>query len=147
VIFRQLRNLSAAALAVVSTIATAAPADDAAVRAAYDAYQAGDALKYARVAKKLEGHVLTPWVDYWRIAMRLEDTPTKDVVSFLDQHANTYVAEVLRGDWLKVLGARADWAQFERQLALYPRDDLEVRCYAVLMSAEKDQAINFADLD
>ena len=144
---RQLRNLSAAALTVVSTIAIATPADDAAVRTAYDAYQAGDALKYARVAKKLEGHLLTPWIDYWRIAMRLEDTPNKDVLTFLDQHANTYVAEVLRGDWLKVLGNRADWTEFERQLALYPRDDLEVRCYAALMSAEKSQPVNFADLD
>ena len=144
---RQLRNLSAAALAVVSSIAIAAPADDVAVRSAYDAYQAGDALKYARFAKKLEGHVLTPWIDYWRIAMRLEDTPNKDVAAFLEQHANTYVAEVLRGDWLKVLGGRADWAEFERQLALYPRDDLEVRCYAALMSAEKGQSLNFADLD
>ena len=144
---RRLRNLAAAALVAVSAAATAAPADDAAVRAAYDAYQAGDALKYARVAKKLEGHVLTPWIDYWRVAMRLEDTPDKDVLGFLDQHAKTYVAEVLRGDWLKVLGGRADWAQFERQLALYPRDDLEVRCYAALMSAEKGQVVNFADFD
>ena len=148
---RQLRNLSAAALVAVSSAATAAPGDDAAVRAAYDAYQAGDALKYARVAKKLEGHVLSPWIDYWRIAMRLEDTPNKDVLAFLDQHAKTYVAEVLRGDWLKVLGSRADWAEFERQLALYPRDDLEVRCYAALMSAQKENAtsqpVNFAELD
>ena len=144
---RQLRNLSAAAVAVVSSIAIAAPADDVAVRSAYDAYQAGDALKYARFAKKLDGHVLTPWIDYWRIAMRLEDTPNKDVAAFLEQHANTYVAEVLRGDWLKVLGGRAEWAEFERQLALYPRDDLEVRCDAALMSAEKGQSLNFADLD
>lgn len=138
-------------MVVISPVAIGAPADDAAVRAAYDAYQAGDALKYARLAKKLEGHVLTPWLDYWRIAMRLEDTPDKDVLAFLDQHSKTYVAEVLRGDWLKVLGGRADWTEFDRQLALYPRDDLEVRCYAALMSAQKEnaagQALNLADLD
>ena len=149
---RQLRNLAAAALtavtAAVTAMAAAAPAPaDEAVRGAYDAYQAGDALKFARYAKRLEGHVLTPWIDYWRIAMRLEDTPNKDVLAFLEQHEKTYVAEVLRGDWLKVLGARRDWAEFERQLALYPRDDLEVRCYAALMSVEKGADASLAELD
>jgi len=143
---RQLRNLAAAVLCALCTVATAAPGDDA-VLGAYDAYQAGDPIKLARYAKKLEGHVLTPWVDYWRIALRLEDTPTKDVHAFLEQNANTYVAEVLRGDWLKVLGQRGDWTEFDRQLALYPRDDLEVRCYAALMSAERGQEARLGELD
>ena len=150
--FRQLRNLVAVTALIVPAAAWSAssPADEA-MRGAWDAYQAGDALKLARYAKKLDGHVLTPWVDYWRVALRLQDTPNKDVLAFLDQHANTYVAEMLRGDWLKVLGQNQDWAQFERQLALYPRDDLEVRCYAVLMSAQKENATgqqpSFAELD
>jgi len=142
----QLRNLAAAALVAVSSLAAAAPGDDA-VLGAYDAYRAGDPIKLARYAKKLDGHVLTPWVDYWRVALRLEDTPTKDVQAFLDQNADTYVAEVLRGDWLKVLGQRGDWAEFDRQLALYPRDDLEVRCYAALMSAERGQEARLGELD
>ncbi|HZE61181.1 MAG TPA: transglycosylase SLT domain-containing protein, partial [Burkholderiales bacterium] len=141
-----MRNLAAAALVAVSSLAAAAPGDDA-VLGAYDAYRAGDPIKLARYAKKLDGHVLTPWVDYWRVALRLEDTPTKDVQAFLDQNADTYVAEVLRGDWLKVLGQRGDWAEFDRQLALYPRDDLEVRCYAALMSAERGQEARLGELD
>jgi soluble lytic murein transglycosylase len=79
--------------------------------------------------------------------MRLEDTPTKDVKDFFAEHNNTYVAEVLRGDWLKVLGKRADWAEFERQLVLYPRDDLEVRCYAWLMAAERGEETSLAEAD
>ncbi len=146
-IFGQLRNLVAAlALLLPAAAGASSPADDA-VRGAYDAYQAGDALELARYAKKLEGHVLTPWIDYWRVALRLQDIPNKDILAFLDQHANTYVAEVLRGDWLKVLGQNEDWVQFERQVALYPRDDLEVRCYASLMSAEKGESPSLADLD
>jgi soluble lytic murein transglycosylase len=106
-----------------------AQANDEALLGAYDAYRAGDPLKFARFAKKLDGHLLDPWVDYWRIAMRLEDTPNAEVLAFLDEHANTYPAEMLRGDWLKVLGKRGEWAEFGRQFALYPRDDLEIRCY------------------
>ncbi|HEY5900695.1 MAG TPA: hypothetical protein VIV54_24230, partial [Burkholderiales bacterium] len=146
--------LMAAAAVPAFAKPTAAPrasaSADEALLSAYDAYRAGDALKLARVAKKLEGHVLEPWVDYWRAAMRLEDTPNEEVRAFLERHANTYVAELLRGDWLKVLGKRGEWAEFQRQLALYPRDDLEIRCYAALMGGETDKAAThtgIADLD
>jgi soluble lytic murein transglycosylase len=146
-ILKELRKLGAAVLfgvlplplGFVASVASAAAASDEAVLGAYDAYRAGDALKLARYAKKLDGHVLTPWVDYWRVAMRLEDTPAPEVQAFFKQHANTYVAELLRVDWLKVLGKRGEWAEFQRQAALYPRDDLEVRCYDAVMAAEKGE--------
>src|SRR6185503_1912935 len=87
-------------------IAGAGPAlaaQDEAVLGAYDAYTAGDALRYANYAKDLEGHVLAPWIAYWGLSMRLEDASLADVRLFLDQYRGTYVAEKLRGEWLKVL--------------------------------------------
>src|SRR5256885_14586 len=138
-IFGRLRNLAVIVATAALPLAAQAGSSDEALLGAYDAYRAGDALKFARYAKKLEGGLLDAWVDYWRIAMRLEDTPTPEVQAFFEQRANTYVAELLRVDWLKVLGKRSEWAEFERQLALYPRDDLEVRCYAALMAAEKGE--------
>jgi len=139
-----LRNLLAALALAVPLAGQAAPGDEA-VLGAYDAYRAGDALKLERYAKKLEGHPLDPWIDYWSLGMRLEDAPTAEVQAFLKDHADTYVAELLRGDWLKVLGKHADWAEFERQLPLYPRDDLEVRCYATLMAATRGEETPLAD--
>jgi len=137
--------LPLAALAAKATPKTAASAED--VLVAYDAYRAGDAIKFARVAKRLEGHLLEPWVAYWKIAMRLEDTPTADVRAFFDEHANTYVAELLRADWLKVLGKRAAWTEFEREVSLYPREDLEIRCYATLMRADRGEELAMQDMD
>jgi soluble lytic murein transglycosylase len=134
---RELRNLATALLLALPLAGRAGPGDEA-VLGAYDAYRAGDALKLERYAKKLEGHPLDPWIDYWSLAMRLEDAPSAAVEAFLKEHANTYVAEMLRGDWLKVLGKRGEWQEFERQLGLYPRDDLEVRCYAALMAAQNE---------
>jgi len=149
-ISRQFCNLLVA-LAVLTAlpaaVCAAAAKDDYAVLAAYDAYRAGDALKFARFAKGLDDHLLDAWIDYWRVAMRLEDTPAKDVHAFLQEHNNTYVAEMLRGDWLKVLGKRGEWAEFERQLALYPRDDLEVRCYAALLGEQRGERTTMADTD
>ena len=135
-IFKQFRSLGRAlsvtlGLALLPAGAHASGADDA-VLGAYDAYRAGDPLRLARYAKKLEGHVLAPWAAYWRISLGLEDAATADVRAFLDSYRDSYVAERLRGDWLKVLGKRGDWQEFGREAALYPREDLEIRCYGLL---------------
>jgi len=122
--------------------AKASPDD---VLVAYDAYRAGDAIKFARMAKRLDGHLLEPWIDYWRIAMRLEDTPAAEVRAFFEEHPNTYVAELLRADWLKALGKRAAWSEFERELPLYPREDLEIRCYATLMAIERGEEFDMKE--
>src|SRR5687767_14742835 len=113
------------ALALAALLSTAAwgktYTPDEHVLAAFDAYRAGDALKLEQHAKKAAGHVLVPWIDYWRVAMRLEDAATGDVHAFLNQHRGTYVAELLMGDWLKVLGRRSEWQEFEREAAHYNR--------------------------
>ena len=113
-IFKQFRYFSAL-LWLALGAAYAAPGDDA-VLAAYDAYRAGDAMKLARSAKGADRHALAPWIEYWRTSLRLEDAQAADVQTFLATYQNTYVAERLRGEWLKLLGRRGDWANFEREL-------------------------------
>lgn len=135
-VFRNLAALAACALAAGGVAARSHTVDDA-VLAAYDAYRAGDPIKLAKLTKRLEGHVLEPWLDYWRLSMRLEDTPNKDVREFLATHANLYVSERLRGEWLRVLGKRSEWPEFDRQAARYTRDDLEVSCYRWISRLER----------
>jgi soluble lytic murein transglycosylase len=130
-IFKQFRHLSAV-LALAAASAHGAPPREEPLLGAYDAYRAGDALKLARHAKSLQGHLLAPWVEYWRLSMRLEDATAAEVDAFFAAHENTYVAERLRGEWLRVLGRRAQWAAFEREAPRYARDDLEIRCYGWL---------------
>ena len=140
-IFKQFRCFSLLLGLTVAAAHAANPRDDT-VLAAQDAYRAGDALKLARVAKGLERHALAPWVEYWRVSMRLEDATPADVQAFLSAYKDTYVAERLRGEWLKVLGRRADWVNFDRELPLYARDDLEIRCYGGLSRlARNDTAV------
>ena len=122
----------AAIVALAAPLALSAATPDESLLGAYDAYRAGDALKFARHARNLEGHLLEPWLDYWRVSMRLEDMSSAEVRAVLDKNKDLYVAERLRSDWLRVLGKRGDWAEFDRQAPLYTRDDLEVRCYAWL---------------
>ena len=115
-------------------------ADDQAVLGAYDAYNAGDPLRFAHYAKDVEGGLLASWVAYWGLSMHLEDASLAEVRDFLERYRDTYVAERLRGEWLKVLGKRGEWAEFERERALYAREDLEIDCYGWLRKLEQDPA-------
>ena len=128
-LFRSKRLAFSVVLFAISQAAQAEPASDEALLGAYDAYRAGDAIKLARYSKRLEGTLLEPWADYWRLAVRLEDASDADVQAFLAKHKDTYVAEVLRGDWLKVLGERHEWTAFERDAQGFARPDLEIRCH------------------
>jgi soluble lytic murein transglycosylase len=129
-IFKVFRNLAAALCCVAAQAAGAKNSVDESLLGAYDAYRAGDPIKLARHAKHLDNHLLEPWLDYWRLSMGLEDTPNREVREFFAKHANLYVAERLRSDWLRVLGKRSEWPEFDRHAKRYSRDDLEVRCYA-----------------
>ena len=120
--------------------AHASTAQDQAVLGAYDAYNAGDPLRFASYAKGLDANVLAPWIAYWDLSMRLEDATPAEVRQFLDRYRGTYVAERLRGEWLKVLGKRADWSRFDRERALYAPQDLEIDCYGWLQQLEQDAA-------
>ena len=139
--FAGIRNLALAVALGAAGAATAA--EDDALLGAYDAYRAGDALRFERHAEDLDAHLLAPWLDYWRLAMRLEDASAADVREFLSQHHGTYVAELLRGDWLRLSGRRADWQEFDREAPSYARDDLEIRCYGWIsrLEGEDDRAL------
>ncbi len=127
------------ALSCLLAVAPACAADeDRAVLAAYDAYNAGDPVRFARYAKGLEDSALGPWIAYWGLSMRLEDASIAEVREFLGRYGDTYVAERLRGEWLKVLGKRGEWSEFEREQALYGREDLEIDCYGLQRKLEQD---------
>ena len=90
--------------------------------------------------------MLEPWLDYWRLSMRLEDADNREVREFFATHANQYVAERMRADWLRVLGKRGEWPEFDRQAARYNREDLEVSCYRWISRLEQgdDSALDEA---
>src|SRR6185436_18164673 len=134
-IFRAFLTISALACCVGAGIAAPKPkpaAADENFLKAYDAYRAGDPLKLQKFSALPTGHVLAPYPEYWRLKLRLEDMPNDEVRGFLERQAGTYLADRLRADWLKVLGKRADWQAFDRELSPLLQDDLEIRCYAWL---------------
>ena len=128
--------ITIAALTVAAGGSLAAPkppqADEAMLKA-YDAFRAGDAVRLQKSAALVgDRNVLAPYLEYWRLKLRLEDTPDSEVLAFLQREAGSYLADRLRADWLKLLGKRGNWQGFERELPPLVVDDLEMRCYGWL---------------
>ncbi len=132
-LFKHFRHLSL--LLALTAAPVLGASQDEALLAAFDAYRAGDAMKLSRHAKKLDKHLLMPWVEYWRLSLRLEDAQADEVDRFLAAHGDAYVSEMLRTEWLKELGKRADWKEFDPHAAHFGSEDLEIRCYAWLSRA------------
>ena len=132
-IFRSFLTITAVlAYAGAGAAAPRVPAADEAVLKAYDAFRAGDTVKLQRSVSKIGEHVLSPYFEYWRLKLQLENMPDAGVQAFLEQQAGSYLADRLRADWLKELGRRGDWRNLGQQLPLLVQDNLEVRCYAWL---------------
>jgi soluble lytic murein transglycosylase len=117
-------------LGILTVTAARAAPGDAAVRQAQQAYAARKLADLERAARDVPAdHVLAPYVEYWRLmlASRSEDGPIAD---FLARYPGSRLAESLRADWLKSLGAREAWPAY---LAEYPRlvkPDAALQCYA-----------------
>ena len=114
---------------------------DQAVLAAQAAFRAGDALKLARQAAALEGHVLKPYAEYWRLKLRLDEMPSTEVRAYLAAYPGSYLADRLRADWLRELGKRREWQTFDLELAPLVVDDADIRCHALASRlARKDES-------
>ncbi len=114
---------------VIATSAWAAPGD-AAVQQAQKAYAARKLADLERVARSVpSSHVLTPYVEYWRLML---DSRTEDgrIADFLVRYPGSRLAEILRADWLKSLGAREAWPAFLAEYPRLARPDAALQCYA-----------------
>ncbi|MDD5175133.1 MAG: transglycosylase SLT domain-containing protein [Sterolibacterium sp.] len=124
-------------LCVLPALAVSSPGDDR-VLAAREAFRNGEHVKLGKQVDALrsitgqEGqHDLQPWVEYWYLAQRLEDGDSGGVKGFLARQNGSYLAERLRGDWLKQLGKGRQWEEFQREYPALAQPDQELACYAL----------------
>lgn len=105
-------------LAVLIAVSAWAVPGDTAIRQAQQAYEARKAAELERAAREVPAeHVLAPYVEFWRL-MLTNGAAEARIADFLARYPGSRMAEALRADWLKSLGAREAWAQY---LAEYPR--------------------------
>ena len=124
------RVLCALLLQFSVSVAFGATGDDR-VLLARDAFRAGDGIKLARQIDAVRGHDLEPWVEYWQLSLRLTDREAEPVRQFLARYPDSYLAEKLRGEWLKTLGLRRQWELFDAEYPKLVLPDQETVCYAL----------------
>ncbi|MGE5617049.1 MAG: hypothetical protein ACM3X5_09050, partial [Bacillota bacterium] len=130
----------------VATIGMAAPtafaqaATDADVVAAKEAAQRGDWKTLDTLRQRLAGHPLEAYAAYWAITGALDRVPEADVQAFLARYPDSPLAESLRREWLKVLGAAGNWTLFRAEHPKLINDDAEVTCYDLQERLARDDA-------
>ena len=115
--------------AVAVTAAWAAPGDEVVMRA-QEAYAARKLVDLERAARDVSAdHVLAPYVEYWRL-MLASRTDDARIADFLARYPGSRLAEALRADWLKSLGARQAWPAYLAEYVRLVKPDMTLRCYA-----------------
>ncbi|MBW6485997.1 MAG: lytic transglycosylase domain-containing protein [Syntrophobacterales bacterium] len=121
----------------LAALAAGETSGDEAVVAAYRAFLARDEATVFSQVEQTKHHVLTAYVRYWSISLRLKDVDPAEVNAFLDKYAGTVLAERFRQEWLHELGKQGRWEQFRLQFPLLPRADSENKCYALQESLRR----------
>ena len=103
-LLRSIRLASILALSLLLTNTAHSAATDDRLLAARDAARAGDRLKLERIAPELQGHELESYVEYWLLQLDLKNADPAAIKAFLNRYDKSYLAEKLRGDWLRQLG-------------------------------------------
>ena len=106
-------------------------AGDADFLAARDAFRAGDAVRFDRIAARLKNSPLEPYLAYYQLRMHLDTADAATIQAFLARPDETPVIDRMRAEWLKLLGKKQQWDAFAAE---YPRllgEDTELACYAL----------------
>ncbi len=94
---------------------------------AREAFQKGRGEAFQKAAARIpDGHPLTPYVRYWRL--KLDSTPAARAREFIERHADTPLANSLRGELAREAGRREDWAAFREQFRAMTAPDQELQC-------------------
>ena len=118
--------------------AAAQTANDDVIVEMQQAFRKRDKAKLTQLLPAARGNTLEPWAAYWELRARLQEATQDEVQAFLTRWAGTYQEDRMRNDWLRLLGQRRDWSNFD---AMYPAfrmgDDRELRCYAAVIDLAK----------
>ncbi|MBK6637262.1 MAG: lytic transglycosylase domain-containing protein [Rhodocyclaceae bacterium] len=111
---------------------------DAAFLEARAAFTRGESVRLDRAKAAMDGHPLKPWAEYWQLRLRLDGGDSADVPGFLQRQAGSYLADRLRGDWVRKLGETGDWEGVRREADGLIDWDRPARCYFARASDSAD---------
>jgi soluble lytic murein transglycosylase len=136
----KLRTILASLAVALLGCAQAQPPDEVLLQM-QDAFRQGNKARLAQLLPLAQGHTLEPWAAYWELKARLETADPQEIQQFFTRYAGTYQEDRMRNDWLQLLGQRREWDTFAQEYPKYRmKDDREVRCYALLLQAQREPA-------
>ena len=104
---------------------------DADFLAAHDAFQANNTVKLDSYTKRLKKSPLEVYVSYYQLRLKLETAKPDTVKAFLARPEDSPMIDRLRGEWLKILGNKEQWALFNSEYPRLIHEDAELTCYAL----------------
>ncbi|MDR0736482.1 MAG: lytic transglycosylase domain-containing protein [Zoogloeaceae bacterium] len=108
---------------------------------AREAFRVGNRPALEALIEPLSGHVLAPWLDYYRLRQGLEKQDEAAVLAFVERENGSYLGERLRIDWLGVLAKRADWRRLRAHYHKLIAPDQDARClFLQARMAQKEAA-------
>ena len=125
-----MRNLWCALGGLVALSAQGAGLDNEFL-VAREAFRAGDMKKLEAHAVRFKGHVLEPYVNYWRLRSRINVAGAEEIRAYISSNNDTPLSDLLRSDWLKLLGRSQQWDAFNAEFPRLVREDIELTCYAL----------------
>lgn len=125
-----------------------AQSDDDRLLAAKDAARLGDRGRLTALAADLQGSDLGAYPAYWLLSASLKRPNEVDdnaIRAFLAREEGTYLADKLRGEWLKQLGRYGRWAVFDGEYPKLVQGDPELNCYALQSRLARGEAAALDD--
>jgi soluble lytic murein transglycosylase len=123
--------LSACSLLACLSAPLVAQDADRAFLDAREAFRVGDRAKLERASATLSQSDLAIYGEYWLLRQGLERADPIAVKSFLNRWDGEYLAEKLRGEWLKEIAKRGEWAAFMAEYPNLAAPDQELACGAL----------------
>lgn len=128
-----------AALGLVAMASHAQAPLEAELPALREAAQRGNLRVLEAALPRFAGHPLEAYPAYWLLMAQLERGAERSEVSaFLSRHAGSPLADALRREWLRSLGAAGSWADFRAELPRYTGDDADIACYSLQERLERE---------
>jgi len=121
--------LCATALAAGAAPLAREPAD-ADLVAAREAVQKGRWQVIGELRSHFADTILEAYPPYWLLDGNIDRAAPDEVQAFLAKYPSGPLAESLRRDWLKALGAAGAWDLFRAEHPKLVTDDAEIACYA-----------------
>jgi len=112
---------------------------------ARDAFRAGERVRLAKLGESLRDSEFAGWLEYWQLRLRLEENTDEGVAGFLERENGSYLAEKMRGEWLRWLGKQGDWSRFQQEYPRLAQPDQELSCHALRARLERQDDASALD--